>query len=144
LDYSSCPGAPQVLVLEFNDLVAAATAAVRRPVTWQLLRKVARTITAYDPERTFWVLIKVAMKKVTRTVLISAVIGAPILLVIGQTAGSGLSWTDMDWNNDGHTSIGEVADFLLDMDVRSIAADGKPCREVYLLKDGMPVRQLCP
>jgi len=74
----------------------------------------------------------------------SAVVGIPSLPVVAQTAGNGMSWADMDWDNDGHTSIGEVADFLLDMDVRAIAVDGRTCREVYWMKDGMPVRELCP
>ena len=78
-----------------------------------------------------------------RIVLISALVGMPALLVADQTVGKGLSWGDMDWNGDGHTSLGEVAD-AFDVDVRPIAVDGKQCREVYRLKDGLPVRELCP
>jgi hypothetical protein len=83
------------------------------------------------------------MKRAAKIVLISALVGMPILLVVDQTVGKGVSWADMDWNNDGHTSLGEVAD-AFNVDVRSIAVDGKHCREVYQLKDGLPVRELCP
>ena len=86
---------------------------------------------------------EVEMKRAAKIVLISALIGMPTLLTVDQTAGKGFSWADMDWNNDGHTSLGEVVD-AFNVDVRSIAVDAKHCREVYKLKDGLPVRELCP
>jgi hypothetical protein len=67
----------------------------------------------------------------------------PSLLVADQTIGKGLSWGDMDWNGDGHTSIGEVFD-AFNVDVRPLEINSKQCREVHALKDGLPVRELCP
>lgn len=55
----------------------------------------------------------------------------------------GYSWQEMDWDNNGHTSIGE---FLLsgDTGTRPLKVNGKNCREVYDYKDGLSLKTLCP
>jgi len=55
----------------------------------------------------------------------------------------GYAWNDMDWNEDGRTTIFE---FLRSADIRKrqIQVDGMVCSEFYALKDGLPVRTLCP
>ena len=47
--------------------------------------------------------------------------------------------THMDWNNDGFTSPSEIAD-PVDIGRR---ISGK-CLEYFSLKDGMPVKTVCP
>jgi hypothetical protein len=79
-----------------------------------------------------------------RGIIILAVIGAILFAVVAdETVGKGFSWHDMDWSGDGHTSLNEVF-HTFDVDFRRVQVDGKLCRSVYLLKDGMPVKLLCP
>ncbi|MDY0870859.1 hypothetical protein [Dongia rigui] len=68
--------------------------------------------------------------------LIGAAIGAR------ETFGKGLSWSNMDWDESGWTSFGELLD-TVDYGVRpsDTSAD---CREIYRLKDGTPVKIICP
>lgn len=48
----------------------------------------------------------------------------------------------MDWNQDGHTSLGE---FLASGDVgrRPISVDGRNCSEFFDDKDGLPLKRVC-
>ncbi|ESZ63260.1 hypothetical protein X727_29340 [Mesorhizobium sp. L103C119B0] len=64
-------------------------------------------------------------------------------IVADQTFGKGFSWQDMDWNGDGHTSFAEFF-HAFDVGSREVQVDGRQCREAYLLKDGAPVKLLCP
>jgi hypothetical protein len=68
-------------------------------------------------------------------------VGSLLIFVAAETFGKGLSSRDMDWNDDGRMSVGEFS-HAFDVGVRDI--HGKPCREVYALKDGLSVRELCP
>jgi len=61
----------------------------------------------------------------------------------GPIAIKGLSWGDMDLNGDGHTTVGEFLG-AIDVDVRPVQISGKPCREIFRLKDGIPAKELCP
>lgn len=54
----------------------------------------------------------------------------------------GYSWQDMDWNNDGRTSISEFFS-ASDIGKREVLKDGKTCTEYYAYKDGLPVRVDC-
>lgn len=49
----------------------------------------------------------------------------------------------MDWDGDGHTSLAEFF-HTFDVGSRHVRAFERECREIYLLKDGMPFKLLCP
>ena len=56
----------------------------------------------------------------------------------------GYSWQEMDWHQQGSTSI---SDFLAASDIgkRTLTGrDRKPCTEYYAYKDGLPVKVVCP
>jgi ABC-type antimicrobial peptide transport system permease subunit len=81
--------------------------------------------------------------------LISTVGLAILVLLAGYLAlrsiGSlkkGYGWAEMDWNQDGRTSISE---FLASSDIGRRAAhrDGQECVEYYAYKDGLPVKVVC-
>ena len=52
-------------------------------------------------------------------------------------------WSDMDWDNSGHTSIGE---FLHSRDVgtRIITQDGRLCAEYFEMGNSRRIRVNCP
>jgi hypothetical protein len=73
-----------------------------------------------------------------------------VLMLIGALAWSaylvvqqGHSWSDMDLNNDGTTTVGELLDSI-DVGRRPITRDGQACIEMFAYKDGMAVKTLCP
>ena len=78
-----------------------------------------------------------------RSALLTAAATAACAIVWAETLGKGLSLREMDWNGDGLTSPGEVLD-AFDMDVEPVTVEGRACRRIYFLKDGMTVRELCP
>lgn len=55
----------------------------------------------------------------------------------------GYSWSEMDWDQDGVTSIGE---FFAASDVgkREVNRDGKKLIEYFSYKDGLPVKIVSP
>jgi hypothetical protein len=53
------------------------------------------------------------------------------------------SWTEMDWNQDGSTSIEELF-MASDIGKRTITKDDKPCSEFFSFKDGLPMKTECP
>ncbi|PPU93136.1 hypothetical protein [Xanthomonas albilineans] len=54
----------------------------------------------------------------------------------------GYSWSEMDWDQKGSTSLG---DFWRASDIgkREIIKDGRKCVEYYAYKDGLPVKTMC-
>lgn len=56
---------------------------------------------------------------------------------------SGLTWREMDLDRDGSTSLTEVW-FVSDYGVRAVTVGGQRCEEVFLLKDGSPLKVRCP
>lgn len=56
---------------------------------------------------------------------------------------SGLTWHEMDFNRDGTTSIDEFLD-AADVGTRAVQVGGRSCTELVLLKDGLPVKVVCP
>lgn len=67
-----------------------------------------------------------------------ALLGAALALVLSR----GFGLEEMDWNNDGRTTIKELFRSL-DIGKRPILIDGACCAEYFLLKDGMPVKSRC-
>ena len=83
------------------------------------------------------------MKKKTIIVVV-ALLAIGYLSVRSFAAWSkGFYWKEMDWNQDGQTSLSE---FIASSDVglRDVQKDGKTCREFFSFKDGMPVKVICP
>ena len=76
-----------------------------------------------------------------------AVVVVLILIGVGFVAygsfSSGYTGAEMDWNQDGKTTIGEFFR-AADIGKRTIEVDGKTCTEYYALKDGPPVKTTCP
>ncbi len=83
--------------------------------------------------RTFWLLLRLGI----------GVIGAYLLLRIVAVAALGYPWTDMDWDADGFTS---PSDLLRASDIgrHEVTQDGLTCLEYFALKDGLPVKVVCP
>lgn len=69
------------------------------------------------------------------------VIGYLLLCGIGGLW-HGYSWQEMDWNQDGNTSLSEFF-AASDIGKREVAADGKKCIEYYAYKDGLAVKMVC-
>jgi hypothetical protein len=55
---------------------------------------------------------------------------------------SGYSWREMDWDDDGTTTLAEFFE-TVDIARRPAPRDGQICTELYRLKDGLPVRVEC-
>lgn len=55
----------------------------------------------------------------------------------------GYSWKEMDWNQDGKTTLAEVVD-ARDIGRRDVVIGGKTCIEYFAFKDGLAVRIDCP
>lgn len=54
----------------------------------------------------------------------------------------GYSIGDMDWNEDGQTTVGEVID-ASEIAARPVIFEGRECTEFYSLKDGLAVKIRC-
>lgn len=54
----------------------------------------------------------------------------------------GYSREEMDWNNDGKTTLVEIWD-RADIRKRTIEKDGKVCDEYFRFKDGNPLKVVC-
>ena len=82
---------------------------------------------------------------------VSLVIGASLLLLIVLYGLSrfvaswqkSYSWKEMDWNQDGTTTLSEVLE-ASDVGRRAVNRGGKHCVEYYSFKDGLTVRMECP
>ena len=60
----------------------------------------------------------------------------------GAAMSRGVTWADLDADGDGTTTLAEAFG-AGDIGVREVWRDGRACREVFALKDGMPVRLRC-
>jgi hypothetical protein len=76
-------------------------------------------------------------------VVVALILAYPLAGIGLETLGKGLSLPEMDWNGDGRTTVGEFFD-TMNVGVSPTEIDGKPCRDVYALKDGRPIKSLCP
>ncbi|WP_408950460.1 hypothetical protein [Lysobacter sp. Hz 25] len=54
----------------------------------------------------------------------------------------GYSWSDMDWNRDGNTSLSE---FLSagDVGMRQTKRYDRDCKEYFSYKDRLPIKTVC-
>jgi hypothetical protein len=84
-----------------------------------------------------------------KTIIIS--IAAFIITILGfivfffiQALNTGYTIKEMDWNNNGKTSISEIYESL-DVGKRDVELnDTMKCIEYFDLKDGMPMKTICP
>ncbi|WP_146198002.1 hypothetical protein [Caulobacter endophyticus] len=80
-------------------------------------------------------------------ILIACTLLTPPTVFFGAlVAGSlhhGYGWSEMDWNSDGWTSLGEFLD-AADIGKREAVVCQRVCTEYFAYKDGMPVRTDCP
>ena len=56
--------------------------------------------------------------------------------------GKRFSWEDMDWNQNGETSLTEFFK-ASDVGVREIQKEDTVCKEFYDYKDGLPIKIIC-
>lgn len=78
---------------------------------------------------------------VSGVILLTGIFYAGVIAVASWR--QGYSWTEMDWNQDGSTSIVE---FLQAGNIgkRPTGAGVKRCTEFFSFKDGLPVKIICP
>lgn len=80
-----------------------------------------------------------------RTAFISLILSFSFLLVMYVVERSfaalnkDFSWKEMDWNQDGSTSIFEFIE-ASDVGKRTITLNGKVCTEYFSLKDGLAIK----
>lgn len=55
----------------------------------------------------------------------------------------GYGWSEMDWNLDGVTSASELI-AAGDVGMRRIEHGDFRCKEYFSLKDGLPLKTICP
>lgn len=54
----------------------------------------------------------------------------------------GYSWSDMDWNRDGSTSLSEFVS-TGDVGMRQTKRYDRDCKEYFSYKDGLPIKSVC-
>jgi hypothetical protein len=74
--------------------------------------------------------------------LAATVLGYLMLLSVASLR-QGYAWTDMDWDQKGHTSF---KDFLAASDIgrQDVDMGGKHCTQYFSYKDGLPIKTVCP
>lgn len=55
----------------------------------------------------------------------------------------GYTWSEMDWNRNGSTTIVEFF-AASDIGTREVQLEEVLCIEYYLYKDGLAVKEVCP
>ncbi|MCA9483213.1 MAG: hypothetical protein KC553_05720 [Nitrospina sp.] len=84
-------------------------------------------------------------KKVGKALLFSGILLASayfciqLILVFNHPA----PFRDMDWNGDGSVSILEIFQ-TNDLGFRTVQINQEECNEYFRLKDGLPVKIVCP
>lgn len=84
-----------------------------------------------------------AMKPLTMFLtVIFAVLAIYFGLRVFGAWSQGYLWSEMDWNKDGTTSIGELL-AASDIGKREISKESKNCIEYFSYKDGLAVKIVC-
>jgi hypothetical protein len=76
-------------------------------------------------------------------VTLCALAAVPFSVRVASVWWFGYSWHEMDWNDDGATTLAEVFRGI-DMGKRTAYREGVRCVEYFDYKDGLPVRVDCP
>jgi hypothetical protein len=63
-------------------------------------------------------------------------------IVIAIALSKSYDWKEMDWNNDGSTTINEIFS-AADTGIRPVSWRGTDCQEIYSLKDGATLNLKC-
>jgi len=83
-------------------------------------------------------------RSMTRNVLLAGTtFGVALLAVAAVVISHGSALREMDWNEDGSTSLTELI-AAVDIGERNVVVDGEECIEHFGFKDGLPVRTDCP
>ena len=81
------------------------------------------------------------------SIFFGMLVGFPSLLwaigVCEQLLANGATWAEMDWDQNGHTSLSEVA-ASVNVGVRGVRIGAADCREFFRMKDGTTLRLRCP
>lgn len=56
---------------------------------------------------------------------------------------SGYTYAEMDWNEDGQTTLREMLHGAADVGVQEVEVNGRPCRRFFDYKDGRGIKVLC-
>ena len=84
------------------------------------------------------------IKKVIKYVMLAILI--LILIYLGLYGfflyRSPLPFTELDFNQDGIPSIGEL-EYTSNYGIREFVSNGNKCIEYYSLKDGLPIKTVC-
>lgn len=78
--------------------------------------------------------------------LVGVTLSLPALWLAVCVTGSlakGYRWREMDWNNDGHTSVGEFLETIDTLEQQAIIG-GHRCTQIIAMKDAMVLRTICP
>ena len=81
-----------------------------------------------------------------RFAVTAALLALPVGYVAALASGvwrSGLTWREMDLDRNGTTSLDELF-WVADTGRREVVVDGRRCTEIFLLKDGYPLKLRCP
>ena len=73
-----------------------------------------------------------------------AIIGSLIYAVpwVYYFVHQGYTWEEMDWNRDGHTSLGELF-WSTEIGKREVSVHGEMCLEYFYFKHATPVKVDC-
>jgi hypothetical protein len=76
------------------------------------------------------------------------VVGAGIGILVAGAIGhyilaSGYNYAEMDWNEDGETSLSEMLHGAADVGVENVDVNGRSCKRFFEYKDGRTVKALC-
>lgn len=83
---------------------------------------------------------KIGKRIVLLTIMVPClIVTAVVLYFTAIVLGQGYSWSEMDWNSDGTTTISE---FFMSADIGR-TKDGPSCTLFYSLKDGLPIKRVC-
>jgi hypothetical protein len=82
------------------------------------------------------------LRLVVTAILAALPVGYFAILAAGVWR-SGLTWSELDLDSDGTTSLDELF-VVADHGRREVVVNGRRCTEVFLLKDGLPVKVICP
>jgi len=87
------------------------------------------------------------MGKITKpyqkiVIVACSIVTVYLLLIAAYSLKQGYSWEEMDWDEDGSTSIGEFF-AASDIGVREVEQNGKKCTEYFAYKDGLAIKIIC-
>ena len=75
---------------------------------------------------------------------IGAVAGVLITAAIAHyILASGYKYAEMDWNEDGQTTLGEMLHGAAEVGVENVDVNGRTCKRFFEYKDGRGIKVLC-